>query len=429
MADTNPTESHKLLAKALARPAPDDYEEQSDGALSIGGPPSRKRQRKTSSSSSADGTTKLALTSGFDPISAPVEFFSFASTGTAGGVGSMDTGTPVPTTKPESLNWHDLMTANMTSMGLFDAGDFKDTPIESPVSLEFLTKDGYTPQWVDMATLTALLLDYNQVPAASGNARIPSQDLRHFRNWYGKVTVDADPVKIPVVATFFLANFFGSNALHNLMTQLPINYNGTLENEKTYFSSRKSTIPVQMGLTIEKFRAKVVIPTQLQGDLLVLAFHFELAPPITGWAPNVKTEDVMQWAIPIQNRHWKRGQIWLKHKDRLRVKILYPQNTTAVTFAYFNSTLSFTRDPSRRDSVTDLDVTGRMIAKSGPKEVASYDIRLNPETTSLLDMVRLWSPLGQAVTVNSTFTSAVKNMELPGKNGSPMLELMLIDFS
>lgn len=364
----------------------------------------------------------MAMTTG--PMTTPEQFFTLASTATPGMVGAMASATPVPTTKPQHLDWHDVMTANLVSAGLFEMGDFQDTPIEPTIKHEDIdrVKANY-PQWVDMRSLALLIEEYNQGPPVGRQKRIPVDVIQRFKAWFGGVTADSDPAETPVVAMFFLAQFLSRETMMKLFAQLPINHNGRLEDDLLFASSPSSTIAAIMALTIQNFRARVVLPTDAQRatgvDILILSFHFELAPPLPGWSSGVKPEDVMQWSVPITNSDWQRGQVRLKHHGNVRVKILYPQYNTAVTFAFFDSTMTIYRDPLGLNKIANYEVDGKMISKSGSKEVASYDILLKGDnedgTMNLLDLLRLWSPMGTTATMASAFAGSIGKMDLPGR--------------
>ncbi|KAI5805244.1 hypothetical protein EDC01DRAFT_627124 [Geopyxis carbonaria] len=349
----------------------------------------------------------------------------------SGGMGStLDGGIlPAPPVKPQAINWHDLMTANLAGTTFFELGDFQDIPIAPAVSMSAIKKDGKTLQWVDLPSLVSLIEEYNFGQPIEGQKRISEATIHALKYWYGpkSETSAHAPAGEAILAVPLLRFFMEPSTLQNLLTQLPVNVNGLLEDELA-FTTQAAPISALSALTIESFRAKIVAPTadqRMRGQpLYIMAFHFELAPPPVRLVSSVNPNDVLQWAIPFENGIWKRGQVRLKHDGNLRVKMLSPQYTDPVIYVYFSSKLRVNRGLLTAQKEHEFEVKGKMVAKGGPKQTAVYDLLIAGDangTVSVLDMLKLWAPSGVKASFADSLARMFTNLEVPGLEFHPKL--------
>jgi hypothetical protein len=122
---------------------------------------------------------------------------------------------------------------------------------------------------------------------------------------------------------------------------LPLNPNGT--KSSTDDLNALSGLAAIMDMTVQNFRARIVVPSQAQfasGSFMqVLAYYFELTSPPTGFT-TVSDADFFTWTVPFQNATWTHGQLTFQHQGPLRVKMAWPQYSNRVTFIHFDTTLN-----------------------------------------------------------------------------------------
>jgi hypothetical protein len=122
---------------------------------------------------------------------------------------------------------------------------------------------------------------------------------------------------------------------------LPLNPNGA--KSSTSDLSALSGLAAIMDMTVQNFRARIVVPSQAQfasGSFMqVLGYYFELTSPPTGFT-TVSDSDFFTWTVPFQNATWTYGQLSFQHQGPLRVKMAWPQYSNRVTIVHFDTTLN-----------------------------------------------------------------------------------------